>query len=333
MVFSETSPKKNGNFTIKNKYEFRNKIRQEAINIPKFYYYLWPSRLRDLFQSPIFMSMVVGVITLVTFFRVLSADFVMWDDNISIYNNPKLGGISIERLRWIFTDVDSTMRYLPLTLLSWSITYHFWGLNPFWYHLGNWLLHGMSAALLFLTLRYLLLHGSTSRDASTTNYWWIIFSAALAALLWSLHPLRVEPVAWATDRSYCLATFFLLLSALSYLRANIAPLLPAKKKMMIAISVSFYVASLLSHPIGVGFIVVLVVLDIYPLRRLVVGRGWLRTVANRHAIFEKLPFVAAALVVSMVTLAIRLSSSGLWEKSPSLAEFGLLDRIMQSMYI
>ena len=51
------------------------------------------------------------------------------------------------------------MRYNPLTLLGWSITYHFFKLNPFWYHLGNWLLHGLNASLVFLVLRKLLVAG------------------------------------------------------------------------------------------------------------------------------------------------------------------------------
>ncbi|MHC4446845.1 MAG: tetratricopeptide repeat protein, partial [Planctomycetota bacterium] len=148
------------------------------------------------------MSGLVAVVTLACFAPVLGAEFVAWDDGISIYKNPNLGGLSLDRLRWAFTDVDSTMRYIPLTLLSWSVTYDLWGLNPFGYHLGNWVLHGLSAALMVLVIRKLLRLGLAERGEAGADSSWVMVAAAVGALLWSLHPMRVEPVAWATGRAY-----------------------------------------------------------------------------------------------------------------------------------
>jgi hypothetical protein len=154
-----------------------------------------PQKINTLFHSPSFLAILIAALTLITFARVLTADFVMWDDDIVLYQNPNIGALSIERLKWIFTDFDSMMAYNPLTLLNWCVTYHFWGLNPFWYHLNNWLFHGANAALLFLLLRKLLILVSSIKNTTEIVTSRITYAAAIAALLWSLHPLRVEPVA------------------------------------------------------------------------------------------------------------------------------------------
>jgi Flp pilus assembly protein TadD len=282
-------------------------------------------------QSPWFASVVIAAVTFTVFIRALGADFVMWDDDISIYLNPNLGGLSLERLRWIFTDVDSMMRYNPLTLLSWSITYHFFGINPFWYHFGNWLLHGLNASLVFLVLRKLLILGF--RRQGDTKPWNVNICAAIGALAWSLHPLRVEVVAWANERTYCQSLFFLLISLWFYMRANEGNTTIVRRRFILAASVLSYVFSLLSHPIGAFLPVVLIVLDVYPLRRIGGSKKWLRTAEVRRVLWEKLPFIASALTVGLITVYIRLSSAGVWSKPIPLADFGMFERLMQAMYI
>ncbi len=289
--------------------------------------------LKTLYTSPLLISVVIAVITLIIFSHVLSADFVMWDDDVIIYENPNIQDTSLYRLGKIFTDVDSMMRYNPLTLLSWNITYRFWKLNPFWYHLGNWLLHGLNAALVFLLLRKLLVLGLAVRNKFDADSRRVTISAATGALLWSLHPLRVEPVAWCTDRTYCQALFFLLLSLLFYLRASEAGTNIRRYYLFLAASVTLYIMSLLSYAIGMTFFLVLIILDIYPLKKLGGNKGWWTTSAARRTILEKLPFVGAAGAVALVTVCIRIASAGVWEKPVSIATFGLLERFMQALYI
>ena len=69
-------------------------------------------------RKPIAVAALLAGVTLIVYAGVLDADFVMWDDDISIYKNPNLGALSWARLGWIFSDVDTTLRYVPLTLLS-----------------------------------------------------------------------------------------------------------------------------------------------------------------------------------------------------------------------
>jgi len=287
--------------------------------------------LKGLYKSPLLISVGVAVITLTIFWPVLSADFVMWDDDVIIYENPVVHGLSLDRVGRIFTDVDSMMRYNPLTLLSWSATYQFFGLDPFWYHVANWFLHGANAALVFFVVRKLLLTGLAPHDEVGSRR--INIAAATGTLLWSLHPLRVEPVAWCTDRTYCQAIFFLLLSLICYLRANAPGGAARHERLCMAASVVLYVVSLLSYAIGITFFFVLFVLDIYPLRRLGGSKGWWWTLSAGHVLVEKLPFAIASAAIAIVTVCIRIASAGVWGKPADLDKFGLLDRFMQAMYI
>jgi len=293
------------------------------------------NRLAQFVLSPLFISTVIIIITFITFARVLSNDFVNWDDDWLIYNNRTLGGLSLENLRLIFANVTvSSLWYTPLTGLRWCITYDFCRLNPSAYHIGNLLFHAADAVLIFSLVRKLLILTLSKQSKAGVDLPWITVSAAFGALVWSLHPLRVEPVAWAASGSYGQALFFLLISLLCYLRASDAHISVAQRHLAMATSVISYVFSLLSHAIGMTFFLVLIVLDVYPLGRLGGKNGLWRSATVRHStLLEKLPFAAAALAIGVVTVTIRMTSAGVWEEPVPLPVFGLIDRIMQAMYI
>lgn len=254
----------------------------------------------------------------------------MWDDDIIIYQNPAIRSLDITK---IFTDVNSMMRYNPLTLLGWCITYHFFKLNPFWYHFANWMMHGLNASLVFLVLRKLLVLASSKHNWLNVSPRRITVSAGLAALLWSVHPMRVEPVAWCTDRTYCQSLLFLLLSLLFYLQANTSNMGIGRRYMLLTVSIMLYIFSLLSYAIGMTFFLVLLVMDIYPLGNFDTGSGLWKSPTNRRTLLEKIPFAAAALSVALITVFIRIASAGLWGKPVTLAQFGLFGRFMQALYI
>ena len=234
----------------------------------------------------------------------------------------------------LFADVIvSSGSYTPLNGLRWCITYQFCKLNPFGYHLGNWLFHAANAVLFFLVLRKLLVLGLSGQTRMPVDQWRITVSAALAALVWSLHPLRAAPVAWAAAGGYGQMLLFLLISLLCYLLANEAAGNTTSHRLYLLFSLTSFVASLLSQPFGLSFIVVFFVLDIYPLRRLGGSRGWWRTATARRAILEKIPFVAAILVVVLVNLRILAHSARPGHRPASLAEFGMTARLMQAMYV
>jgi tetratricopeptide (TPR) repeat protein len=283
---------------------------------------------KKLFKSPVLISAVIAILSLIVFSRVLSAGFVMWDDDRMVYLNPNLSGLSLEHLGWIFTHEDATRRYTPLAALNYSITYQISGLNPFGYHFSPWLFHGVSAGLLFLILRRLLNKGFL-RHGRKIEAWRIDLGAAAGALLWSLHPLRTEVVAWVGAGFYSQAMFFLLLSLLCYLWADEADINSKSHLRRVLMSAGLFAAAILSHPIVIGFFIVFIVLDIYPLGK-IKGRWW-KTVDGRKVLAEKIPFVAAALIISAVTILIRVNDSQL--QNITLSQFGILDRTMQAFYI
>src|SRR5438309_1100842 len=103
------------------------------------------------------MILLLVLATVAVFLPVLDAGFVAWDDNILIYRNPYLAGLSAQTVKWAFTGVDYVLRYQPLTWLTWFAIYDLFGLEPFGFHLVNFLLHCANVVLVFLLIRNLLL--------------------------------------------------------------------------------------------------------------------------------------------------------------------------------
>ncbi|MBN2382205.1 hypothetical protein JXQ70_04920 [bacterium] len=281
----------------------------------------------------IYCALLVSIV-LVLFSGVLTADFVMWDDDIFIYQNPKLALSGWKRIVWAFTDVELMMRYNPLTLISWSLSYQIFGLNPFGYHLVNWLLHGFSSGLLFLIIRKILLLSIIKLGRSDrVELDWINPAAFLATLIWAVHPLRVEPVAWATDRTYCQALFFMFLATLCYLRAGQADNRSKHYYSCFLLSFSCYCCSILSYSIGMLYFLILCVIDIFLFQRIGGRIGWWRSTEAKKVILEKLIFALPAVIIGLVTILVRIQSAGVFDPPVSLAKFGLLPRFMQAMYI
>jgi len=272
---------------------------------------------------------VLGV-TLAVYAGTLSHGFVQWDDPLTIYRNPDLGDLDLGRVVWAFTDVATTMRFVPLTLLSLSLTHTIHGLDPFGYHLANWLLHGAAAVLLFLLLQELLRVTARRRTLEPGGPW-VVVAAAVGALAWSLHPLRVEVVAWSNSRGHAQATLFAFLSLLVYLRAHREGAPSPHPWRASALSVAAFLAALLSHPIAIGVAPVFVLLDVH-LGRLGGQAGWW-TPAARRVLLEKVPFAAAAAATLSVTVLVRVLRPGIWSPPVSLADWGLFPRAMQATFV
>ena len=100
--------------------------------------------------------------------------------------------------------------------MSYAFDYLVWGINPVGYHLTNVMFHAANAAVFYLVSRRLLIAGFSISDEAPSN--WLNASAALGALLFSIHPLRVESVAWATERRDVLSGFFYLGTLYFYLQ-------------------------------------------------------------------------------------------------------------------
>ena len=139
------------------------------------------------------------VATLFAYLPVYSAGWI-WDDDYYVTENEALR--SVEGLGRIWTDTSTTPQYYPLTHTSFWLQYQLFGLNPFVFHLVNVLLHALAALFLWRTLVVLSIPG-----------------ARLAAMLFALHPVHVESVAWVTERKNVLCGLFFFAAAWLYLRS------------------------------------------------------------------------------------------------------------------
>lgn len=281
------------------------------------------------YAGDIGMAALLLAATAAVFGRVLGHQFVAWDDDTLLYANPHLTGLNTATVRWAFTRFDYVVRYQPLTWLSWAAICQVSGRDPLGYHLASLVAHGLNSVLVFLLVRCLVRAG-LGRD-SLGQEKSVRLIAGAAAALWALHPLRVETVAWASAFLHQQALLFLLVSALAYVQAAQARV--GSRAWLYWGAVFSYGLSLFSYPIGLGFVVGLLALDAYPLRRL--GgrpRGWTDGQARRVWL-EKVPFVAVAGLCLGITLWARLHVQGGWPQAPSLAEFSLAHRLMQACYV
>src|ERR1044071_5490656 len=96
---------------------------------------------------------VLAIVTASGFWGVLGADFVAWDDDVEVYANPRLRGVTPDALRWMFFGTGYVVRYQPLTWLTWSIVFELFQLRPVGYHPASLLFHCLNTALVFLLIR------------------------------------------------------------------------------------------------------------------------------------------------------------------------------------
>jgi protein O-mannosyl-transferase len=234
----------------------------------------------------------IFAITFATFLPGLSGEFLNWDDDVNFLVNPNFRGLGWSNVRWMFTTTHEG-HWIPLTWLTLGLNYALGGMDPRGYHLVSLVFHAASAVLFYFAARRLI--GAALPAAGPAALSW---GAALAALLFAVHPLRVESVVWITERRDVQSVFFYLLAVLGYLRAveegrdgRLAPLWRG-------LSVAALVGAVMSKSSTIMLPAALLLIDVYPLRRTSVG--W------RRLIVEKLPyFVVAAADVIVALIAVR----------------------------
>ncbi len=245
------------------------------------------------------------VVTFVTFLPALHGAFV-WDDVRNLVENERFRGLGWMQLGWMWRTI-LLGHYIPVTWMTFGLNYVLGGMNPWGYHFGNIALHAVNAGLFFLVARRLLQAGvaraneAAAVEKSTKQRIMLLLGSAFAALVFGVHPLRVESVAWVTERRDVLCGFFVLLVTLAYLTACARGSGDRLHTGWYWVAVVLFALALLSKSIAVGLPVVLLMLDAYPLRRIEMGAlGW-HTRAWR-LVAEKWPFFVLSLVISLVML-------------------------------
>jgi Tfp pilus assembly protein PilF len=251
---------------------------------------------------------------------------VNWDDLENFTVNPYYRGLGWAQLKWMWTTV-LLGHYVPVTWMTLGFDYFIWGMNPSGYHLTNALLHAAAAVVLYLVaLRLLRLSMPT---AATASPFASRLGAAFAALVFALHPLRVESVAWITERRDVLSGLFYLFAIWAYLQdAESSRDEGLRRRTWYWLSLGCFVLALLSKAITITLPLILLTLDVYPLRRLGGGGvGWWSPPARRRWA-EKLPFITASALAAPVTFLAARSAANL----VSVADIGLGERLAISAY-
>jgi tetratricopeptide (TPR) repeat protein len=258
------------------------------------------------------IALAVAALAAVPFLTGLQNEFVSWDDDRNFVRNPFYRGLGLTQIKWMWTTFHMG-HYVPLTWMTHGLDYVLWGMDPFGYHLTNIVLHSANAAVVFFVARRLL-SLTLEKDRTDAS---VAMGAAFAAVLFAVHPLRVESVAWATERRDVLSGVLYSLTVLVYLRAIEAGTITPRRYAAIF---GLFLASLLAKATSMTLPAVLLLLNVFPLRRLTLRPlSWprLKPVAN-----ELVPLFL--LSVAAMLLSVRALSPG--------GQLSLLKKIAVSSY-
>ena len=254
------------------------------------------------FIQNIFIIVFISVLTIFSYWGIQTHEFINFDDDIYVKTNLYIkNGITFENIKWAFS-FNGESYWHPVTWLSLMLDCEIFGLKSGALLVENLALHILNALLLFTIL--LKLTGAR-------------FKAGMVALLFAIHPIQVESIAWLVERKTVLSSFFLLLAFYAYIL-----FVQKRKYVLLAVSSFFYAIGLMAKPIIMIFPFILMIIDYWPLNRL--EKTGIIDCRNKHfatsvllkwlsflklnikvLLAEKLPFIlltAVSLVVSMTSV-------------------------------
>jgi tetratricopeptide (TPR) repeat protein len=222
--------------------------------------------------------LVLAAITFIVYARTLTCDFVNFDDDIYVTDNQYVkAGLTSQSVLWAFKSPHIAFWH-PLTMLSHMLDCQLFGLKPAGHHLVNLLFHIANTLLLFAVL-----------NSMTAAIW----QSAFVAAAFALHPLHVESVAWISERKDVLSTLFWLLTMAAYLRYA-----GRSSFTWYMVTLLLFAMGLMAKPMLVTLPFVLLLLDYWPLHRLV----RVTSHESRATILEKLPFIVLSVAFGIITV-------------------------------
>ena len=251
------------------------------------------------------LPVLIGLLSVLAFLPALGGQFLSWDDDVNLVTNEWYRGLGGPQVRWAFSNVRMG-HYIPITWLTFSANYAAGGMDPRGYHLLNLLLHSANAITFYFIARRLLAAARNGGRQASHGEPATVWGAAVATLVFALHPLRVESVAWVTERRDVLSGFFFLTAVLAYLRGVEAGDRPARR--WLAGSMLLFAGGLLSKASIMALPAVLVLLDVYPLRR--GAFAWRRLVVEKAGYWALGAAGAVGALVALQVSGLRITSYG-----------------------
>ncbi len=243
-------------------------------------------------------AVIPAVITAIVYLASLDNGFVNWDDNLYVYDNPGIRALGVGFFK-TFVSSSFLNNWTPLTMFTYGLDYAVWGLDPFGYHLTNLVFHVADTFVVgYLASVMVAIAAGPERKGGVGLP---VFVGLFTAILFGLHPAHVESVAWVSERKDVVSGLFFLLSILFYIRY--AQAAPGEKASRYILSLICFFLSVASKPMAVTLPAVLLILDLWPLRRLQSQLSLVKTI-----VVEKLPFFAISALIAIVTVAAQKSS-------------------------
>jgi hypothetical protein len=227
---------------------------------------------------------LIVFLTFLVFYPSVNYDFVNWDDVGLVAENKMIQELSTESVKGIFTST-AYGAYTPLTTISFAINYHYFGMNPKSFHITNLIFHLLCTVLVFFMMKSLRMN---------------FFITLSVALLFGIHPMRVESVAWITERKdllYSLFYFSTIIAYLKYVRSN--------KKIYYILALAAFVPSLLSKIQAVSLPFSLILIDYFHNRKFIFKQ-----------VMNKIPFFILSLITGITGLIILEKQEAL-KRTPS----------------
>jgi protein O-mannosyl-transferase len=233
-----------------------------------------------------FFLAAIILVTLIVYSPVYKNNFLNWDDDTFVSNNPDIRNLKFDNLKTFFTR-NYVENYLPFTMISFAIDYQIDGLNPKIFVLTNLLFHILNALLVFLFVLLLIRSFTNSKFGSIQKANNPFLISAISSILFAIHPINVESVAWISERKNVLYVFFFLLSIISYVKY-----LKSAKFKFYNISLLLFLCSLLSKGVAVSL----------PLSIIAIDYLFLRKMLSKKVLIEKIPFFLLAMIFGFIAL-------------------------------
>jgi protein O-mannosyl-transferase len=236
--------------------------------------------------TPVFLISGIIAFTIITYSSVTKDNFLNWDDNLYVTENQHIQNLNAENIKAFFTQ-NYVSNYLPITMLSYALDFKIDKLNPRVFVLTNLIIHIFNTLLVYWLVLLLAKSLSDPAGDSGTDLRRPYVLASITSVLFAVHPMNVESVAWISERKNLLFVFFFLLSLINYVKYA-----KTVNRINYLLSILFFIFSLLSKGVAVSLTLCVVSVDFIYQRKLM----------SSKVILEKIPFFLLSILFGIITI-------------------------------